>query len=856
MAVLKSRGAWLRLLAYALAFPIIWLSGPLASYIGTSLSGWPLLHPHLLGGFIISAPQKPFELLQYACAAATLAAYILITSRQVARTNGEDRRLFADVLSERFGLPLVVLAGVVVAATLCVLARGYILLPGLIVDCFVWLAVAVPPFLPISLHKAGESVGAGPGEGATAAAADEPVDGRERPGLKWAARVAAVLVVLVLGSAFVWALWPFLSGRLVVVNEFPDLREYVRIPYTNGALTEQNAFIAATGVGGLVPYDPARDQGRSPSLPSGTAVKLSMSPPLQRFLLTHPSQAIYDATRGSVVLIGSLAPSDVAALRACAVGAREKKRVDAFLPAAQRRLAFIQSYPAAKLAFVRQSTFVIWAQHQAGFFFHHHAAFLAPLTAIQNGDWLGRAPSAYGWLSTLLLGWAIRSAGGLDFSRYLTVSYAFYLVYGVLFLFAVWYVLRTWSARLLAILIASGAFYMMGFWSTYLAPGFNPLRHLLDVVCLVVFVKAMRAERPARWLALAFAVAVLQIAMSKEFGACLIAGALVATVAYVFWKPGRPKAQTLALWGVIAGALLASAIVAVAIPAAADSTQRYLVLGVWVDPGPAGMLVKLLLVLLGGCAIFEFSRSPDRTRFGFLMWLAYLVCLSLYVVWNPAPNHLWSLGTIIALACALALENVTSVTSSQLAAALRILAICAAILLVLAPGWKEYRLERSGYETYVGNHRVFDWKIGAGGLRSTADPQFFAHDVSMIRAAAPRRRVFMISQYQDVLLFLAGKDTGFPWTDLMMSLVTEKELSTAAAAIRRDRPAVLIVDRDIARSRVGDIVNGADPLIGYVQAGSLQRAGIVQNLDVLFNRVKGDYRLVKSGDLVDVYVRR
>ena len=75
-------------------------------------------------------------------------------------------------------------------------------------------------------------------------------------------------------------------------------------------------------------------------------------------------------------------------------------------------------------------------------------------------------------------------------------------------------------------------------------------------------------------------------------------------------------------------------------------------------------------------------------------------------------------------------------------------------------------------------------------------------------------------------------------------------------AIRRARPAVLFVDRDVARSYSGDIVNSADPYIGWMQPDSLQRVALLENMSALFTRVRGDYRLAKSGDLIDVYVRR
>jgi hypothetical protein len=41
-----------------------------------------------------------------------------------------------------------------------------------------------------------------------------------------------------------------------------------------------------------------------------------------------------------------------------------------------------------------------------------------------------------------------------------------------------------------------------------------------------------------------------------------------------------------------------------------------------------------------------------------------------------------------------------------------------------------------------------------------------------------------------------------------------------------------------------------------MQPDSLQRVALLENMSALFTRVRGDYRLAKSGDLIDVYVRR
>jgi hypothetical protein len=187
---------------------------------------------------------------------------------------------------------------------------------------------------------------------------------------------------------------------------------------------------------------------------------------------------------------------------------------------------------------------------------------------------------------------------------------------------------------------------------------------------------------------------------------------------------------------------------------------------------------------------------------------------------------------------------------------LGVMALAAAVLYLVVPGQAVYVSQHASYERYVVSHRVFDWRLGPGDIRTTADPSLLAGDVALVRDSAPTERVFMISKYQDLLLYLAGKNSGFAWDDLMLSLVTKKEADAAVEAIRRARPAVLFVDRDVARSYSGDIVNSADPYIGWMQPDSLQRVALLENMSALFTRVRGDYRLAKSGDLIDVYVRR
>ena len=340
---------WLRLCACILGAPLLWLSTPVAQVVGVRLYRfWPSWSLPLLGGFAITAPQKPTELIQYSFTAGVLVAYLLVAFRQIEVVNGERRKLLIDRAGERFRLSLVVCGFLVVSVLLCIFAARSLTATGLFVECWIWLAFAVSPFVPAYRRKQGLIAGTL----ASGAPGKCPVHverdcGPQKALANWAPRVLLSVVVCAGAAMLIVALWPFLTGRLVILNEYPDLREYVKVAGTNGKFVSQSVFIATNSIGGLVPYEPLRDKGQSPKLPAGMAVKLGWNSQLASFLSLRGQQAIYDVTLGAVVFIGDYNASDIAALKACAVGATERRRVEAFAIASRRRMNLIQFYSPA-----------------------------------------------------------------------------------------------------------------------------------------------------------------------------------------------------------------------------------------------------------------------------------------------------------------------------------------------------------------------------------------------------------------------------------------------------------------------------------------------------------------------------
>ena len=153
-------------------------------------------------------------------------------------------------------------------------------------------------------------------------------------------------------------------------------------------------------------------------------------------------------------------------------------------------------------------------------------------------------------------------------------------------------------------------------------------------------------------------------------------------------------------------------------------------------------------------------------------------------------------------------------------------------------------------------HRVFDWDFERAQLRSTVDPASIAPDIELLKRHEAQARVYIISRFDSILPFLAGKHSAFGFPDLKTSLATSREFSEALEVLNTEKPALLFVDRDIGRSFCGDIPQIPDRALGGVYLAAASRIHLYANLYDLFHAVEASYEPIASGRLLTVYRRK
>lgn len=800
-----------------LAFPLFKLARLLASEAGALVQSVMAPEIHFLDGFGLSSPTKPEELLHYVLGIAALFVYAAFIHRL---NNSSVGRSGARSACEEGGVLAQVPLAPGIAAVVAAMSVGAATPIGITV--LAWLIWVLAVFAPYANWRPFPSP-----------------------------YVISAGLLVGLSGLFLVALWPFVSARLPILNEYPEFKEVTRLEKP-GETVANREFIARNRLGGMLPYDPDRHGGEDPPEIKASAFATPRTAALDRFIRKNSSAVAYDQAHATLLL---REPLDAT---------RRQKLLDEY-PQRDREgfRRFLARLPQAELVirnpqavseFVLANSTSLTAQTMPGYFFHHHSQLYMPMRAYLNGVDSRQIAFPYGWLATVGLAEITRAIGGLSLKTYLQASYAFYALYYFLFGLAVFLVFRRSPYALFAIALALGSFFLIGFESVRIAPGFNPLRHFLDVVVLAVLAKASEdLGRWRYWLA-AIVVALVQVLISKEFGLILLIAVASGWISCLYLEQRLAPLRAIAALGAIA---LAAGTVYWLVSAAfpQDTTHRLLLLGSFVPTaGPLLRYIVLFAIAAGYAVLIIHCFPSSRDSRLFLTWFLYVQGLLFYYIWNPAPNHFFSLGAVLAVAVTLAFRLSMSRTNTGKEADLVLIAVMTATAAAALSG-RDFILDTRAYEQEAKRHQVFFWPSSSAQVYSTIDPTSFSADVQLIQKYEKGPRVFMISRFDAIIPFLSGKAGAFPFPDLKTRLATSQELEEAAEFIMRNSPEILFVDRDIGRTFLGDIVDPNDPLIGEHHKNSADRVAMYKNLQALFDKVKAPYSHVETARLLDAYAR-
>lgn len=605
------------------------------------------------------------------------------------------------------------------------------------------------------------------------------------------------------------------SPSLRFGNDYTGLPEYTHM--SNGRWVENNSFLQQSGVLGHAELDPCnkvitntlcldmpRTVFRSPReafgfFPSGSGLHYSWD---QEKLRTYRSLTIEEC-----LLITAL-------LRSSRGACNERRVLD---PSNSR--TDISRYGLELAEFNQKNQSSLDAQAYLGRFFYHHAYLYLPVLQMISGAASDTAalPAQYGVGLTASIARLLQWHGShafQDYFRLYWVGPGLYVVLGALVVLAL--------TRRASLAVATAAL-IIGLLSDLssvliMAPGFNPWRHLPDLLCFLFI--GLHAMRPSVVTVLLRAGSIaLLLWWNLEFGIFMLAGSTAWHLLTVMQAPARLSGVAAQVFAEFMGCGLV--LLSLIGGSGTKDSFVYSLLGLerplqfW-DAVVVFSIEWLLLIGFAAWARFrpvQQTPSPELEVAG--VGLCYAAFSGIHPILNPSPGHLsmvlvcasvpimfltkWGIETGEASVgisqrwmhayLAISLSTFTLVTSSVAALSTEYL-----------------------FVTMFQDHRVFQWEFPGIKGRTTVDAAPIDEALNLLQKEQPRGGIILISRYDVLLQTASGRLSKLPYIDLPSAVISWPEIDAISTRINAAKAPVIFMDHDIFANREWQLLSQPLPI--------------------------------------------
>ncbi|MDR3490939.1 MAG: hypothetical protein P4M12_02710 [Gammaproteobacteria bacterium] len=668
--------------------------------------------------------------------------------------------------------------------------------------------------------------------------------------------ISYVLIVIAL-ALFVFAISPYLKGsQLQVSNDFLWVPESTLI---NGKYVDNNSYIMANGIGGLFSNHSVKSSSDL-NLAEYNTVKVNAPG-------AEIASNLFFNKKLNLLFIKPEAIAKGANVSLCfLVDAQACRDIQTFTPKLQ------PSYTPDVLQFIQKNSYELSNEVIAGHYFHHHFAMMGPLNEVLLGKPSTNIIYLYGLGNTLVVMNLLHHfTSGYSFENYIMVLYSFYPLYYLFLVLTCAVIFRNVRYVSFVSVFSISLIFLMGFELVRLAPGYNPLRHLLDLPLILLLYGYLQSKKEDfLYLISACLITLFAIIANVEFGLMML-GALIATVALHVLLSTKKYANLL----VVAITILVSGLVLHVIGEHTGKGMMglYSILGVSVSPMfKPTILILLALVASGyiGLFLIAYKKGLKQPALYILMFLFfYTQCLLLYYVWYTELGHLAATSPIWLMCFFLFYKEILScIDKDKIVESYSMIVLYAASIILLSFSSYRYFHQQHLYQSIFRDHKVYQWDFDKAHFQSSMNPSVFHEAANLINQFNPSNTIYIISKYDDILPLLANKYSAMPYLELATSLVTSNEIKNSADAILLGKPKYIFVDSDINDTHVGDIIDNSNPSRSQLGAYdpfnvmydkerlSYGRVLVIKELKSVFDRVSSDYKLIAEGYLISVYERK
>jgi len=502
---------------------------------------------------------------------------------------------------------------------------------------------------------------------------------------------------------------------------------------------------------------------------------------------------------------------------------------------------------------LKSNQFEIRWQVLSRFMIHHNSFMFIPISDFMLDKNIHTINAQYGLGGTQFFAKVFSLIGDVSFDNWLKVSYAFYYFYFGLFVAIVFAITRSLAWTTAIFLVSLTLVNNRGYDFLLLPPGESPWRHFFDIA-IIYFLYLYGEKKRIIYYLFALGLGILSVALSPQVGLMIFVATIVSGIFYTYYEK-RPLMLILMASFI---ALIAAMGSFVFLSSANDLAQYYLD-GVIGFPISSLQLFKIFVFFSLGYVVFlKILRDRLLPNYGYLLFLIiYAQELILYVVWHYDINGFKSRAFIYVLTVALLLFPFRKMVSHNRWKNYFVLAFSLTIATVYIGSIANVHKSKRDYEKIFDHHVTYQWTMDRAHILSTMNPIYFQNGVDLIQKYSKAQNgIYIVSEYDNFLPFLAHKYSLMPFFDLKWYLLTPKELHKSITTLQTKKPKYLFVDTGIDRDLNLEIIDSELPEIGYLHQESIWRAQRLRLLNDVFQGVANDYELVEKGDLISVYQRK
>jgi hypothetical protein len=402
--------------------------------------------------------------------------------------------------------------------------------------------------------------------------------------------------------------------------------------------------------------------------------------------------------------------------------------------------------------------------------------------------------------------------------------------------------------------------FMNAYCAFYFAPGINPMVHGFDPLVFGAFFYLLRAKRDLLWVCVVAGLCFFAILLNQRFGIFLAVSAMAALALYVLEnKTGKAKGWWLA--GCSGTLLLSLCLYSKISVITAGGTAGFFLSGFF-SWRPSKYVVAATLLYLPLSYIFLATLRDKRfaLKYVYVLVFVYSQCMLVYYYWSGLKNHLPMALPFLALQAAIALficEWEMPDVKEGFKRGISVIKYAYIVVLccVLLAGLRYFYAGKREFTENFSAHKTYSWAFERATLVSTIAPESFSSDIGLLKKYSPSRNgIHILSQYDNLLPFLAGRFSVFPSFELAWWLSTPARTRQVIGQALKDKPLYIFVDNSIVVPQ--DVPQAS--LFPEEKYGAERNssAGRVQELRKVFAALSRKYVLVEKGSLLSVYKMR